>query len=197
MAKTTITTNIGSASISSTQTRTQEDERVLTITLPAGKSGTLSTRTDDDTGIVAVASGHGITASDTVAVFWDGGVQYNVDVTATDGTTISIDLGDGDNLPIATTAVVIAKQLPHVAAFAGDSLEMLAIGCRNRCSIEFFSSVPASLLHYEIEAGEGRHWVKSTDTTNPLAGDAIATLRAANGGTSEVTLQIGLLLTTD
>ena len=197
MAKTTITTNIGSASISSTQTRTQEDERVVTITLPAGKSGTLSTRTDDDTGIVTVASGHGITDSDTVAVFWTGGVRYNVDVTATTSTTISIDVGDGANLPIATTAVVIAKQLPHVVAFVGDNLEMLAIGCRNRCSVEFFSVVPASLLHYDIPASEGRHWVKSTDTTNPLASDTVATVRVANGGTTETTLQIGLLLTTD
>jgi len=197
MAKTTITTNIGAVSISSSQTRTQEDERALTITLPAGKAGTVTTRTDNDTAILTVASGHGITDTDTVAVFWAGGYQRNVDVTATTATTISIDAGIGANLPIVTTAIVVSKQLPHVTAFVGDSLDLFAIGCRNRCSVEFFTSVPASLLAYDIVASEGRSWVKSTDTTNPLAGGTVATIRVANGETTETSLYMGLLLSTD
>jgi len=197
MARITKTANIGGVSIASSQTRTQEDERVVTITLPAGKSGTLTTRTDNDTGVITVASGHGITDTDTVGVYWDGGSRYGVDVTATSSTTISIDAGSGTNLPTASTAVTVALQSSHAVAFAGDSLEVIAIGCPRRCSVEFLNSSPTSLLRYDIPTSEGRLWVKTTDVTNPLASGTVATVKASNGSTTEATLQIGLLVSTD
>jgi len=197
MARITKTANIGGSSISAVQERTQEDERVVTIELPAGKSGTLTTRTDDNTGVVTVASGHGITDTDTVAVFWDGGSRYGVDVTATGATTISIDVGSGTNLPAATTAVTVALQSSHAVAFAGDNLSVIAIGCIKRCSVEFLSSAPASLLRYDIAANEGRMWVSSTDETNPLASDTVATVAVSNGSTTAATLRIGIVASTD
>lgn len=197
MARTTITTNVAGKSISSVIERTQEDARGVTIDLVTGKAGTLSTRTDADTGILTVASGHGITDTDTVAVFWEGGSRYNVDVTATTATTISIDVGSGTDLPVATTAVVVSKQSIHNIAIVGDSLEVFAVGSRQRVSVEFWSASPASLLRYDIPTSEGRHWVKSTDVTNPLAGDTVATVRVANGSTVSATLDIGILASTD
>lgn len=77
-------------------------------TLLAAITGTLTTRTDNDTGILTVATGHGILTSDTIGIGWyANGVwnyQHNVDVTAVTGTTISIDLGVGTNLPAQNTA---------------------------------------------------------------------------------------------
>ena len=89
----------GGISVQESVTRSGDSTVAAQIALPAGKSGTLTTRTDDNTGVVTVASGHGITDSDTVDVYWSTGRRYGVDVTATDSTTISIDLGAGDNLP--------------------------------------------------------------------------------------------------
>ena len=197
MARTTITTNVAGSSISSVFERTQEDSRGISISIDAGKSGTLSTRTDNDTGVVTVASGHGIVDTDTVAVFWDGGSRYNVDVTATTSTTISIDVGTGTNLPVATTAVVISKQSIHNVAITGDRLEVFAVGSRVRSSVEFWSSAPTSLLRYDIATGEGRAWVKTTDVTNPLAGVTVATVRVANGSTTASTVELGILASTD
>lgn len=197
MTKTIITTTIGGSSLSSSMTRSQESEQVVSLSLPAGLAGTLSTRTDDDTGVLTVATGHGITTDDTVAVFWDGGSQYNVDVTAVAATTISIDVGDGTVLPAATTAIIVSKQLPHAVAFTGDSLNVLAISCRQRASIEFFSSAPASLLRYDMATNEGRTWVSDIDVTNPLAGDTVATVRVANGSTTLTTLELGILASTN
>ena len=70
-------------------------------------AATLSTRTDADTGIATLASGHGITTNDTVDVFWNAGQVYAMTVTASAATTIGIDGGDGDDLPIATTVIGI------------------------------------------------------------------------------------------
>lgn len=118
-------------------------------------------------------------------------------MTATTATTISIDVGSGTDLPVATTEVVVSKQSVHKIAIVGDSLEVLAIGSRQRVSVEFWSASPASLLRYDIPASEGRHWVKTTDVTNPLAGDTVATVRVANGSTVTATLDIGILASTD
>lgn len=123
----TVTVQGGGKSIDKTIIRTGDGGYGLEVTLPAGKAGTLSTRTDDNTGICTVSSGHEITTSDTVDVYWDGGRRYGVDVTATDTTTISIDLGSGDNLPTATTAIVIVKQVTANVFIDGDNAKIVAV----------------------------------------------------------------------
>ena len=65
----------------------------------------LTTRTDADTGIATMASGHGVTTNDTVDIFWKAGRIHAMTVTASDATTIGIDGGSGDDLPIATTTI--------------------------------------------------------------------------------------------
>lgn len=95
-------------------TQSCDNAKGCSVALSAAIAGTLTTRTDNDTGVVTVASGHGITASDTVIVTWESaGVRYNrynVDVTGVTSTTISIDLGAGTNLPSSSTAVTIVIQ---------------------------------------------------------------------------------------
>lgn len=83
-------------------------------TLAAGKAATLTTRTDNDTGILTVASGHGILDTDYVCFSWvdattgDLQCRFRLDVTAVTSTTISIDAGTGVNLPTANTVGVVS-----------------------------------------------------------------------------------------
>jgi hypothetical protein len=191
-----IRTRVAGVNIDATIRRTDELEQAFRATMSAGRVGTLSTRTDDNTGILTVASGHGITDADTVAVFWEGGSRYGVDVTATTSTTISIDLGAGANLPIATTPIVVAKESEHVLAIIGNDIAVIAAGCDNRASLNFRDSGDASLLRYDMATKEGRVWFASSDVTNPLAGDTVANIVIANGGTTEAELRIGMLLNT-
>ena len=58
--------------------RTDNGQIAQEVTLPAGKAGSLTTRTDDDTGVATLTPGHGITTSDTVDVYWAGGVRYGM-----------------------------------------------------------------------------------------------------------------------
>jgi len=190
-------TVVAGVAVSSIITRLDELETAFQNTMAPGRAGTLSTRTDDNTGIVTVASGHGITDADKVSVFWNGGYRYNVTVTATTSTTISIDLGAGANLPIATTVVVVGKEVEHALAIDGDQLVVLAIGCENRASIHFRDGSDASLLPYDLQASEGRLWVAGMGFTNPLASDTVANIVIANGGVTAKPLVIGLLSTTD
>jgi len=197
MAVSVFRTSIGGSTFNSVITKVDELEAVFTKTLPAGNVGTVTTRTDADTGILTVASGHGITDSDFVSVFWEGGHRYGVDVTATTATTISIDLGTGTDLPLVTVAIVVSKEETHSIAITGNQLIMFAIDSINKATINFRDGSNASLLFYHLLANEGRLWIKDIDVTNPLAGDVVASVIIANGGTVALTLSIGMLLSTD
>ena len=188
-------------SINQSKIRTGDDLIDLQGTLPAGKSGTLTTRTDDNTGIVTVASGHGITASDTVDVYWSGGRRYGVDVTATAATTIDIDLGRGDNLPAASTAVVIVKQVVVNKAIDGDSVEIIGFLAELAAStgfgvrITFFDAVSAggSAVGNGIDLDPNSPFVLDIEggATNLLTGSPILSFAASNGdGSNACTLKI-------
>jgi hypothetical protein len=185
-------------SIQRTVARSGDGSIGVEVALPAAKAGTLTTRTDNDTGVVTVGSGHGITDTDTVDLYWEGGRRYSVDVTATTATTISIDAGTGDNLPIATTAVTIVKQVQINVSIDGDALAILGI------SFEFIDSSLTSQGHALFEDASGDD-IAAIDLSansplvydvaggaaNPFTGDPITVVRASNGdSTSAATLKI-------
>ena len=181
----------GGKSIQQSITRTGDANAAVEITLPAGKSGTLSTRTDDNTGICTVSSGHGITTSDTVDVYWSGGRRYGVDVTATDATTISIDLGSGDNLPTATTAIVIVKQVVANVFIDGDNSKLVAVSYELAaadgygCRATFFDAVSgggsAVGSGLELDANTPSVCDIEGGATNLYTGAPILSVVASNG----------------
>lgn len=188
-------------SINQSKIRTGDDLIDLQVTLPAGKSGTLTTRTDNNTGVVTVATGHGITASDTVDVYWSTGRRYGVDVTAVGGTTIDIDLGSGDNLPAQSTAVVVCKQVVVNKAIDGDNagiigfLAELAASTGFGVRITFFDAVSAggSAVGNGIDLDPNSPFVLDIEggATNLLTGSPILSFVASNGdGSNACTLKI-------
>jgi len=190
-------TTLGGTNFISSIAKEDEVETVFTEEVAAGKAGTVTTRTDANTGILTVASGHGITDADTVSVFWDGGYRYGMTVSATTSTTISIDGGTGDDLPVLTTAIVVGKEAEHAIAITGDSLSVFVIDCDNRVSVHFRDGSDTSLLAYDILTNEGRLWVKNTGNTNPIAGDVVANVVLANGGITNKNINIGFLASSD
>ena len=188
-------------SINQSKIRSGDDLIDLEVTLPAGKSGTLTTRTDDNTGVVTVASGHGITASDTVDVYWATGRRYGVDVTTAGATTLDIDLGSGDNLPAQSTAVVIVKQVVVNKAIDGDNVEIigflatLAADTGFGVRITFFDAVSGggSAVGNGIDLDPNSPFVLDIEggATNLLTGSPILSFVASNGdGSNACTLKI-------
>ena len=190
----------GGISVQQSVTRNGDLTVAAQVTLPAGKSGTLTTRTDDNTGQLTVASGHGITASDTVDVYWSGGRRYGVDVTAVASTTIDIDLGSGDNLPAAATAVVVCKQVVANVMIDGDNAKLVVVNfavpgtSTAKSRVTFFDAVSGggSAVGSGLDLAANEPSV--TDVTggdaNGYTGSVILSLAASNGGTAEGTLQV-------
>ncbi len=89
-------------------------------------SATLSTRTDADSGILTVASGHGVTVNDALDVFWTAGKVHAMSVTAQDATTITIDGGSGDALPVVDSPVGIRLSAKITARITRSITEAMA-----------------------------------------------------------------------
>jgi len=85
-------------------TRTDDDTGVVTFAV----YGILTTRTDANTGVVT-AAGHGLAEGDYADIFWSGGARDHMSVTAVSGNAVSVDGGTGDDLPAEDTAVLITE----------------------------------------------------------------------------------------
>lgn len=118
-------------SISRSTPRTADGGGAIEVAVPVGQAGTLTTRSDDDTGIVTAGSGsHGISSSDVIDLFWVGGARFGITVGTVSGTSIPIggdDSGTGDVLPASSTAVVVSPRVAFNAAIDGDALAAIAI----------------------------------------------------------------------
>lgn len=194
-----VTFSAGGISIQSSKKRTADGQIGVQATLPVGSAGTLSTRIDDNTGILTVGSGHGITDADTVDVYWSGGRRYGVDVTATTATTISIDLGAGDNLPAQSTPIVVTKQVQINIAIDGDELEILGLqlfyASESSTAVghaTFKDSGAAVIKEHDLNANVAVVYDITGGATNVFTGNPITAVYASNGSSSEVaTLKIG------
>lgn len=193
----TSTVQCGGVSVQSTITREAEGSNTpYSDTIAAGSSGTLSTRTDDNTGVVAAAAGHGIVTSDTVDVYWATGVRYGMDATVS-GDNITVDLGAGDVLPAQSTAVVITKQIEVNADFDGDDMVLFYAYANVRAHLDFQDSGGASLFALELDDENPLYWWASdTEIALPITGNAVAAIFISNGTTSAGTLKTGCLLST-
>lgn len=181
----------GGISIQSSFLRSADGVCAREISLAAGKAGTLSTRTDNDTGIATVGSGHGITTSHTVDVFWSGGRRYGMTVTGTTSTTISVDGGSGDNLPAQDTVIVVAQQIQVVTAELGDNLSVLAIEqvhadptVTAQSHVAFYDAGDTEIYEYDLQPNTPIVHDVAGGAVNPFEGEAVTYAMVSNGDSS-------------
>lgn len=166
---------------------------VIEVSLAAGKAGTLTTRTDADTGVITTSAAHGLSAGNRVDVYWSGGRRRGMLVSsAADGTHVTVgtaggDVGAGDNFPIATTAVVICLCTEITAAFAGNDANIIVICADHATALVVAADASSAELSYWHITGTDfmASWDNAhTDNTNPNAGDAVAKFYVSNGNSS-------------
>lgn len=164
--------------------------------LPAAKAGALTTRSDEDTGVITTDEAHGLTDSDVVDVFWEGGVRYGMAITGYTDTTITVDGGAGDDLPLGEDpAVTVAVPVEVDLDFAGDNVRLLAAGSTRRGHVCFMSDVPAVLLAVELPANEVWAWADDQGIDNPLEGEQVDHLLVSNGDSAgTATMKVGVAL---
>ena len=186
--------NIGGLTIQSSLSRAASGQISHQLELAAGKAGTLTTRTDDDTGEATLSAGHGLQENDIVDVYWEGGVRYGMTVGVVVGTVVPIDQGAGDVLASQGSDLVVCKVTVVDTDFDGDLIEMIAAHATKRGHLAFRDSGGVVLKAVELVAEEMWFWADDTDITNPLSGNPVDNIRVSNGDSAAAsTLKIAVL----
>lgn len=188
----------GGVSIQQNLAVTADHPNSYEVDVYAGIAGSLTTRTDNDTGVVTVATGHGITTSHLVDLYTSAGVLIRQDmtVTATTGTTISIDAGSGSNLPTVLDPVIVSRQVIVNANIDGDAIQFAAVcleipGTQTSKGRAIFEDAAADdIAELTLTANAPLTYNVAGGQTNPFTGDPITGCRASNGNATAAKLKI-------
>lgn len=141
--------------------------------LPAAKIGTLTTRTDANTGTFTMASGHGFVTSDRIDLYWSGGKRYGMTATVT-GDSAVLDGGTGDDLPIATTPITAMK--PQLESFpvTAANMSVLVMGCNAPAQAVLRDDGPAVVFAIYVGGTlDSYQWDSASGADNPLSADVV------------------------
>jgi hypothetical protein len=193
MGKIIVSGTVAGQSFSASLTRTPAGTLSHVSSIGAGTAGSLTTRTDNDTGTIT-ANGHPFNDADIVDVYWDGGMRYGMTVSSDAANTFVIGasgVGAGDNLPAQDTPVIVCLQETVNFDIDGDDLELLAVTADGRASFDFQEAGGTSVAHVEIgSANEVLIWASDTAAANPLTGNAIGAVKVSSGTAAATNVKI-------
>jgi len=140
----------------------------------AAKTGTLTTRSSGTAGTLTMESGHGITTSAKIDIYWDGGVAYKATVGTVSGTSVPFTLANGDALPAAATAVTAMVPNTETFVVAYASMVGLLVGCGGVPMVaRFLDGSDADICTVVVNPGTAQFvWGTGTNGSNPITSNA-------------------------
>lgn len=185
----TKTMSIGGVEFRAARTPVATGEYRRNPSIGPAKVGSLTARTDADTGTATMTTGHGLTTG-RMDVFWANangtrGCRYGMTGTVT-GDSVALDGGGGDNLPPVSTALTVAVPQLHDYAVEYANLQALAVGCDAPACAVFRSAANAVILAVATTGANGNYSWDAGDPTaaNPLSAD-LASLYLSHGDTAQ------------
>jgi hypothetical protein len=177
------------ASIQSQVVRSGSASIGLIESLPAAKTGQLTTRTDNTSGTLTMTAGHGITTAAVIDLYWTGGRRYGVVVGTVATNSVPISGGAGDNLPTNLTNITAVVQSIANVFIDGDNTGLLAIefrtndrSLRTAGHIGFYDAGAASIAQLDFVTNVPQVYDLASGITNPFTGNPITTCRLSQGG---------------
>lgn len=185
----TITGAIGTQSYTTSADKESVGLEGVAQTVPVAKVGQLTTRTDNDTGVVTFVTGHGIITSDKVDLFWNlagvPGSRRNMTATVS-GDLVTLDGGSGDNLPANLSAVTGMVPVSYAFSMTGSDLVMLCVRSQGQGWIVFAdgSAADISTAIYRFDAAGGFSWASELGTTSPFDSVTVGTVKLSHASSS-------------
>lgn len=201
LAQIALNVTVGGVTVAKNWTREGEHPNPYEVVLPVAQDGRLTTRTDDNTGVVTMSdAGHGLETGDKVDVYWDGGLRYRMSATVA-GTAVTLDGGSGDNLPPDETDVVCCVQVEIPTQIDGDAAQLLVVSLEYADSasvslghVDFQDVTPATIDEMDLEANKPLFQDLAADNANPITGNKIVVCYASHNDTvNAATLKIATL----
>lgn len=155
----------------------------------AAKMGSLTGKTDADTGIATLSTGHGIATSDVVDVYWSGGARFGMTATVS-GNAVTVDGGSGTSLPNTGTALAVKKPQDEVFRVDGRSLAGLYIKSAGIGAISFYNSAGSLTYATTFTASGSEAYVYGDGVTNPLASASAVNRVSFSHGSSAALSQL-------
>jgi hypothetical protein len=160
------------------------------ISVAAAKIGSLTTRTDDNTGTLTMNASHGITTGVSLDVYWTGGRRLGMTVGTVATNSVPIDGGSGDNLPTAATAITAMIPINEALVIDGDDVSGIEMYCDAAGTISLIDDAAAVALSKQIGGTTAQDqrsyvWMAARDPVNPIAGDTLAYVRFSHGDSSK------------
>lgn len=172
---------------------TSDNDGGVDKTATGSKAGTLTTRTDNDTGTLTMETGHGITTGSIIDLYWADGSRYNVTVGTVSGNSVPIDLGSGDNLPVADTAITAKVVEVEDLVVVGDNVQFIAFYSQYAGRVTLRDNANAVLFSKLLEDGETYFWSVNSGITNPIAGDTVDNVALSVEGSTSSAMKVRLL----
>lgn len=195
-----VTGTIGGIAFNGALTREASSLLTFNETIPAAKSGTLTTRTDNSNGVITMSSGHGIVTGNVINIYWTGGSRKGITASVSTN-ALTVTGGSGDNLPTANTAIRVAKVITLDVDFTIDILQMTVLQSnKDDVELKFYDIDSPSNLHTTIglAASEAYTWAAGTNApTNPFEtvdDFPIGSVTVANPNTVDANLRMAFLL---
>lgn len=148
------------------------------VNVPAAIAGTLTARTDTDTGELTLEGSHGVTTGNRIDVYWSGGSRRGMTVGTVDAQDVPIDGGTGDALPTASTAIAASVPVEEAFLIDGDSILLIAARADYRGMIVMADAdeteIHAIATGSQTDDGKSYVWDSATGSANPTSGDDVA-----------------------
>lgn len=194
-ASVTVTGSLQGQQFTSDESTTGDVGVNIAPSVPAAKTGTLTTRTSNTVGTLTMTAGHGIMTGALLDIYWVGGSQVGCTVGTVSTNSVPFSLGTGDNLPIATTAITAA--VPHVetVTVTGDNANFLAFRAGNSPATFHLTQSDNTML-YTVRLGslESHVWSDQSGQANPIAGDAVGKVMSSHSNSSAAETLTGAVL---
>ncbi len=150
------------------------------VSVGPAKPGQLTTRTDADTGVVTMTTGHGLTTG-RMDVYWSTGSRYGMTGTVTVD-SIAIDGGAGDDLPTNLTNLTLIAPTSEPVALTGSNLVALGVNFPQGGTAVFANSGNTTIAAVTRTSTNTSYvWTSSDGGTNPLAGGTVAKVFLSSG----------------
>lgn len=164
---------------------------VKDLDVAAAKTGNLTTRTDNDTGVLTMDGSHGITTGARLDLYWGTGKRVGMTVGTVAGAAVPIDGGVGDNLPADESEITAMVPLEVPAVFDGDSAKaIVAMGLAAQGTIILAGADDATDLQVDLVSGLSYVWYLASGAANPIVGDDITQLFVSHGDTVERNMRL-------
>jgi hypothetical protein len=190
----TVKKTISLSIVGDTGTYKRQDETLVDNRLsanpevPAAKSGTLTTRTDNSTGTLTMASGHGIATGNKLDIFWTTTTgtgstlktfnwsRLNMTVGTVSGNSVPVSGGTGDNLPVAASELTAMVPAKEDFSAVGNNVTHIVLSAPVNSGITFFAADGTTVVatfQMKKDAGTPSNWTYFWDSnygTSPIAG---------------------------